>query len=427
MAYELIEDESEEKSPYSSFVKGVGRNLARTASNLGTRAVGLPGDLLSVVNEFAAKPITKKITGQEGAPYEEIFLGKVIPTTHQHREALAYKTGEFFKPQNKIERFVDDVIEDTALLLNPTGKAAKIAQGVQSGKNLAKSRGAKAFYKSIGANVLGETTEQVTGSEGAGSAVKGGTLFLGSILDSPKVSKEINKLYKTAEANLPVNATTDAKKLEANLKGLEKMITKQRPLSNLAPSEKYVIDAINKTKKLIKNGKINIDQAWAQKKSFNEELTKLYETVPSKHNQQRTRKFAKQINGWLNESIGEYGKTNPDFYKPFKAADEAFGVMEKSKVFSNWVQKHIKQTPLTSGLIHILGAGAGATVAPITGLYMVNRLAYRISQSPTLRKIYAKTLKSAAKEDAAVFNKLLSDLDNKLQEQDHKEKWEPVD
>ena len=179
MPYEFVEEDPQEEG----FFPGLGRQIARTASNIGTRAVGLPGDIMSLVNEYIAKPIQKGITGKEGARYEETLLGKAIPTTETHRKGLEEHTGEYLKPQNPVESFVDDIIEDTALLLNPFAKGAKVAQALP-----------KKFAVSLGANVAKDAVKDMGGTEDAATWTKLGSLFFLSLLDKPSAAKHLSEL-----------------------------------------------------------------------------------------------------------------------------------------------------------------------------------------------------------------------------------------
>ena len=104
MPYQLL-DEEEPEYGYKEFGKDVQRNIVRQGSNIATRAIGLPGDILSLVNEYIAKPVAKHVFGQEPAEYEDTFLGKAIPTTETHRKGVEGATGEYLKPKNKIEEF----------------------------------------------------------------------------------------------------------------------------------------------------------------------------------------------------------------------------------------------------------------------------------------------------------------------------------
>jgi hypothetical protein len=419
MPYRLLDEEPQSfTSKLGDFGKEGLRHGTRTASNLATRAVGLPGDIFSLVNQFIAKPASKLITGEEGSPYEETLLGKVLPTTETHRKGLEQKTGEYLKPQNKIEKFVDDTIEDASLILNPT---KLVATGAKKAGPIFKS-----LAKSLGANLTGETAKQLGTTENTGNLTKLGALFFLSVLDQPAAAKQVSQLYSKAESNLPAGAKIPSKNLEAKINGLEKSITKNRPLENLSPQEKFVITQSDKVKNLIKNGEINVEQAIAQKRSLNQELATLYREVPKLGDQKKVKGLAKQINGFLNEAISDYGKKNPKFYKPYKDADQAYGTLAQSHFLSNWIDKNVVHSPVTVGLMHLFGPVA--KVAPAVAFpYHIYKLGYRIAKSPTLRKIYANALKAATKEDTKVFNKYLRELDQGLQEDESQSRYKFID
>lgn len=421
MAYKFLEKESPQENKSLIVGKEAVRHGSRTVSNLATRAVGLPGDIFSLINQFAAKPAAKFVTGKEGLPYEETALGKILPTTESHRQAVESATGEYLKPKNKVERFVDDVIEDTALLLNPS---RLISKGIKAGGAL------KSFFKSVGANLFGESTKQALGSETTGDVVKLGSLFLLSVLDQESAAKQVGKLYRKAENSLPAADMANAKSTEKNLINLKNDVTKYRPEKNLSAPEKFVVSQVDKVMDLIHSGEINVQQAIAQKRSLNKELSTLYKEVPKHAEQKTVRARAKQIGAFLNQAIDEYGKKNPEFYKNYKSADEAFGTLSRSNFISHWIDNNVVQNPITSALLHVVGGGVGSTVGAVTGAaipYQGVKLVYRIFKSPTLRKIYGNTLKSAAKEDSKAFNKYLRSLDDKLQEEENKDKYRFVD
>ncbi len=417
MPYELLEDH-DEGFDLSSIPQEAGRHAGRTASNIGTLAVGLPGDLFSLVNEYIANPAYEAVSGKKGSKYEETPLGKLLPTTETHRKNLEPLTGEYLKPQNKVEKFVDDVVEDASLIFNP-GKA--IPKGVKAG-----TKAFKSLAKSIGANFLGETVTQVSEDKTAGDLTKLGSLFVLSVIDQESAAKQIGKLYRTAESNLPANAAGNATRLESSLNSLENSITKKRPVTNLAPQEKFVIDQIDKVKNLIDNGSISIEQAIAQKRSLSKELATLYREVPKLGDQKNVKNLAKQITGHLNSVIQEYGKKNPKFYKPYKEADNAFGTLANSNWVSSWIDKNVVQSPVTTGLMHLFGP-VSVTAATAAVPYQAAKLMYRITKSPTLAKIYGNTLKSASKEDAKAFNKYLKQLDEEIQNEESQDKYEFID
>ncbi len=418
MPYRLLEEDSPKENKAIALGKETLRHGTRTASNITTRTVGLPGDIFSLINQFVAKPAAKAITGQEGLPYEETALGKILPTTESHRGALESKTGEYLKPKNKIESFVDDVVEDAALLLSPSRLIQKGAKPAL--------QGTKKLAISLGANLAGESTEQISGSKTAGDMTKLGSMFLLSMIDPGRTAKEINKLYKKAESNLPAADMANAKSLEKNLINLKNDVTKHRPEKNLSAPEKFVVAQVDKVMDLIHSGEINVQQAWAQKRTLNEELSSLYRDIPGKKEQKKIKNLAKQITNNLNSSIKEYGKKNTEFYENFKNADEAFGTIARSNIISNWVKKNVSHSPLTSGLMHLfspLATGASIAVVP----YQAGKLLYRIKKSPTLRKIYGKAVQEAAKENIKTFNKYLNELDENLQKEESESRYRFID
>lgn len=419
MAFRVLEEENQEKNPVLSFGKEAGRNLARTGSNLATRAIGLPGDVFSLINEYIANPVSQVAFGGEALPYEETLLGKVLPTTEKHRQNLEQGFGKSLRPENKIEKWADDIVEDTALLLNPANIAKKgIFAGSKIFRNLAKS---------VGANLSGETVKQVSESERAGAWTKAGALLMLSLLDQESAAKQVGKLYNEAEKHLPQDAKTSAVGLEKNLNSIETSITKNRPRGNLSPPEKFVVDQSDKIKNLIQNGEINVEQAMAQKRSLNKELSTLFKEVPKKSEQAGVKNIAKRLNGFLTETIGQYGKTNPKFFKPYKNAEQAFGTLAKSNFISHWVENNVVTSPITHGLLHMVGSPLAGGTAIAIAPYQAYKLSYRIARSPTLAKIYANTLKSAVKEDVVAFNKYLKDLDKGLQEEESEEKYRFID
>lgn len=413
----MVWEIEEEPTTFKDVAKDIARQPARVAEKVATRAVGLPGDVMSLVNDYIARPAQKLVTGKPGVPYEQTYLGKALPTTETHRKGIEEKTGEFFKPQNKIEQFVDDVVEDTALMFMPGGKSVKAAS---SGKELAK-QSTKNLAKSIGANFLGEGAKEITGSETAGTATKAGALFVTSLLDTKAAAKQISTLYDKARSNLPPTATQNATKLSKDLDRFEHSITHGRPRSTLSDNEEWVMKQADKVRKLINGNDFNVDQMWAQKVSHNQELgQKIYQGL-DKSSKKGLKNQSVQLNAIMKDGISDYGKKNPSFYKPFTQADEAFSTMAKSNWVTNWAENNIKNVPLTEGLMAVFGVPV-STVGAAVG-YLPAKLIYRIVQSPTLKNIYGKAIGAAAREDSVAFNKYLKDLDSKMQEEEGKETW----
>ena len=208
------------------------------------------------------------------------------------------------------------------------------------------------------------------------------------------------------------------------------MVTGGRPIGSLSEDKKFVLDQIEKVRPLIKDGKVDISQLWDQKIDLNKDLSKLY-ALPGKSTQKSAKNLSKKVTQAINDTIKDYGETNPSFYKPFKDADQAFGVISRSNLLQGWAEKSLKFTPVSAGLVHLIGIPGlteAATYAASAALpYQAGKVMYRVSKSPALTKIYRNIINSALKEDSVAFNKYMKDLDERLVEQEAKDRYEFID
>lgn len=411
MAFRLLEEQAPEEQS-ESFLESTGRQIARSASRVGEQIAGAPGDIFSMINEYIAKPITEFATGKPGVSYEETPLGKILPTTETHRKAMEKKFGKTIQPQNKYEKFLDQVLELATAIGTPGIKAGQV------GKTAFSSLG-----KSIGANLIGTGIQDITADETKSTLGKFGSLFLFSLIDKPRAAASVGELYKPLAEKVtklkPVNATG----LEAELNNLKGKMTK----GTIAPSEKFVIDEVDAILPKIVNGKITPEEAWASKRSLNEKLSKALFDIPKKADQARARKLATEIGHSLDNALKETEKQDPKFYKDLKAVNKAFGVISKSNLISNFIENNLKYSPLTSGLMHAFQGSVGSGIATAALPYEVGKVLYRISHSPILAKHYAKTLAAAAKEDSIVMNRELKKLDQAMQKEQTKERYRFID
>lgn len=407
MPYKLI-DETSSNGDQESLGSTLLRGSARTGSRISEQIAGLPGDVFSLINEYIAKPVTEKITGKEGIPYEETLLGKVLPTTEKHREATKSAFGEYTEPQNKIERFIDDLIQDATAIAVPGAKVSKV--GKKIGTSLAIS---------IGANTAKELVQDLTADEKKGAYAKLGSLMMLSFFDKPSAAKSVGELYKTVENRLPSLKPVNATGLESRLVNLQKKLSK----GTKAPSEKFVIDEAQDVLEKIKNGKITPEEAWASKRSLNEKLSKVLYDIPKKGDQIRAKSLANEISHSLQDVLKEIVPQDPKLYKDLKAADKAFSTIAKSNIISNFIENNLRASPASTALLHILGTGLPSKgIAPIAGVYEIGKALYRFSKSPVLAKHYVNIIAAAAQENAGVMNREIKKLDKEMQKQEKQQK-----
>jgi hypothetical protein len=412
MAFKLL-DEAPDQQEEPSFIQEAGRHAGRTALRVGEQAAGFPGDVLSIVNEYISGPLTSKVTGQEQLPYEELGISSILPTSEQLRKGHEKQFGESIKPKNPIESFGDDVVGTATSIFTPSS----IAKGFKTIKNIG-----SALFKSLGAHTAKEVAKDWTGSEKAGVMAHIGALTLFSFIDKKGAAKAISEGYGPLEQRATQLLPVSANKLESNLNNLKSKMSK----GTGAPSEKFIIDEVDAVLGKIKNGKITPEEAWAAKRSLNEKLTEILYSTKSK-SQPRARKLAGIISSELDDALKLTKSQDPSFYKDLKGWNTAYKAMADSNLVTRGVEKMLKYTPVTSGLLNIIGGPVGAIAGGMAAPYQGLKVAYRMAKSPKLLSHYSKTIAAAAAEDAVAFNKQLKILDTELQKEEKKDKFKLVD
>jgi hypothetical protein len=396
------------------------RQVARTGTRAYEVAVGAPGNILKLFNDYIAKPVSESITGKPGFDYEDTYLGKVIPTSSQIREQTNKIGNGYLKPRNKLESFADDLTEDVTALLLPT----KLKGG---GKVPFVDTAKKAFFIATGANIFGKGIEGFTGSEEKGKMAKTGAMFALSLFNKPGAAKYAGEQYNIARQKLPLTDTTEYPAFTTNLKNLRKRILAGRKPKDISSSEKFVIDEIDKGLRLVKDGKMNVNSTWAAKRALNEELSNHVYANADRTARSKVKTFASEVAKEYRNVIEHYGKTqNPAFLEPFKNAENSFGSIAQSNFMSRWVDRNVKHNPVTAGLLHMYGAEAPTALAKSFVPYHALKIGYRIWNSPALRKHYLNSLKSAARDNIVEFNKELDALDAGIQKEEKKTTYSKV-
>lgn len=411
------------------FGKGAVRQGARTVSNIATLGVGLPGDIFSLINDYIANPATEALGGKS-VPYEETFLGKALPTTETHRERIGKASGGYLEPQNEVEMFGDEVVDLAATITSPkklikkgiTAAAPGASKLVQSMKYIGKN-----IAKGMASSVIGRGTEELTGDPRYGGYAKLASIFTLSLFDKKKAGQLAGELYKQTESSLPIGATGNATKLANNTDSVINQVMKGRPYNVLSGAEKFVVDQAVNVKSLIQNGQIPIEQAWAQKKTIFQNTSKLWEESKNYDAVKNAKRQANQLSHYLDQSIKEYGKAqNPEFLKNYTQANEVFGAIADTSWLTKAGETLAKYSPVTKGLSALVGIPIAAT-ATVTGAIPTAKVLFRIYKSPTLTKLYGQNLKAAGEGNAVVFNRTLKEIDEKLQEEESKDRYSFVE
>ena len=405
MPFKLIPEEPKQER---TFLEKGGRLAEQVGKEVAATGAGFLGDMGNLFNELVSKPIYEGISGKPGLSYEETSFGKMIPTSAQHRKTLESNFPSL-KPENKLEKFVGELSSDTVSLFLP---AKKIKTGVTA---------AKSFATALGANVLGELTQDLTGDEKKASYAKMGGLLGLSLLNQKGAQTFAKELQAKADSLMPKGVDVDAKSLVSSLSSLKSRVLAGRAVRDLSSSEKFVIDEADKVLRNVNRGRINLETLNAAKRSLNEELSGLFNQLPEKAARNRARSLAKGINHSIKDTMKQYGRKNPQWWETKSAADEAFGTIAQSNYISKIVKDNFKGHLATHGLLSIFGISGAATGAIVP--YQAAKLLHRVYKSPALRKHYINVLKEASKENSASMSREISKLDKALQSDNKKPKY----
>lgn len=403
-------------SPYNEVKKQplneLGRHVARSASRAAETIAGLPGDIASIPGHVA-KIASQSKTGQmllgkgEHPEFEEAFdiakkiLPFGVPTSSALREKSKELSGGYLEPQSKGEELSDAIVSDFASLAIPVKgkvpllKSLGIALGIASGSNLAEK----------GVEMLGA-------DKNAQTATKIGSTFLLSLIKPNGAKNYADSLYKEARELVPKGALADATSLSKNLAGLRKELKKGAS----APYKSNALTKVSEIQDKIKRGQIPVEELTEFKRDINQARSSLYTDQSLDKGGRRLAKknldaTAKAVDG----ALYDYGKTNPQWEKSYRSANEAYGAIAQSKKVSDSIARYFKAHPS-----HAIGAIASEIFfAPKTiplaigtfGALKTGELLTRIAKSPTLTKYYTGVVEAALKDDAAAIAKNLNKLE----------------
>jgi len=417
MAFTLLEEEPAPIEKKEGFFPGLAQTVASGAAKIGTTAIGLPGDILSLTNLVAA-PLSKAITGKEPLPFEETIPGKIFPTSSGLEKEL-HAAMPYLKPKNDFQKFGNDVVGTITSLLTPAGQS-------KVGMFMKTSPIVRATIKGIGAQLVGKGIENLSGDEKKGAYASSGALFAMSLLDKQGAAKYISNIFQKAEDALTKsgNPIVNASRLRNSLENTKQRLSR----GTLSQTESAVVQDIDRALGHFKQDDIPVENLWGITRSLNERRNDAVRAAGANTDRLRARKFYDGIIREVNQELESYGKTNPGFGKPFKEAQTGFGAIARSNVITNWIEKNFGRT-MSPQLMHLFGGVGAAGAAKLGSLfspqgaavgagYQSAKILYRVMQSPALRRYYLQSLGEAAKESAQGFSKNIQKLDKGLEKEE---------
>jgi len=390
------------------------RHAIRTGLRAGETLAGIPGDITQL-SAIPAKALQAAVQAGTGKDLSQIDITRImdrafplkgIPTTERIRGSVSELTGGKFEPQSEGEQLSDEIASDIASLSLPV-------------------KGKIPFTKSIGLSVASNLAKEGVKPLGVGekgqAATKLGTLFLLSTFNPKGATKYASDLYKEAKTILPEEASVGAKNLRYKLEHLQDSLH----MGGKAPSKTKAIEKIGEIKKIIKRDQIAVEELTEFKKTINELRSGLYREFESdKVGRKLAKKNLDSVSSLVDETLSDYGRSNPEWGKTYRAANEAYGAIAQSRKVSDWIRRNVIPTAMHKGALGI-GGIASALFKPITvptvaagvGVLKTGELAARIAKSPILRKYYSEVVKSALRQDAATTISNLQKMDAVLKKE----------
>jgi len=402
MPYELIEDEPQQEGIIG---KGI-RNVARTGARALESVVGLPGDIVGVMNTVL-EGLTKKLN--PSSKVENIKPPSFLPGSESLREKVTSKIspGGYLEPKTDYESLWDSFVGDLAQFVIPIGGQVPVKQAIK--------------LSGLG-NLAGWGAQQLGYDPSTQAKAKVGTMLLSSLIQPTALKGYVKHLYDSAEKSIPVNASIDFGNLT---KDLQKSLSAIKRGDN--PNKQFIIDRIQTVLGNVKKStnKINVQQAWELKKDMNEWLGK--DLSP------KQRHYVQKLSEGLNGVLSKYGEKNKEFLSLYKEADDIWGGLAASSTVKEKLNKWITEEHLVNPIMLVLlGLHPAKTLGQVAGLITAKEgvnVLEPVIRSKRIRSYYGNVIKETLnnnKDNALKYvAKLNKEIDKELPQQNSR--WEFID
>jgi len=367
------------------------QKLRMPGTEFATSLLGAPGDVMAFVNQLIAKPITEKITGREGVPFEETPLGAIIPTSERLHRGFEEIAGEKIRPETTGE----EILGTTAGFLGSMlGLGAK---GIgKPGRLPFTTKQMPAAVKTVlsafapASAYVGAKKADLPPWAVASAAI--GTSLLTHKLTNKTIGQMKNDLYAMSDT-LSKDVMLPSKNLVSRLDNLQGIMSK-----GLRTGPKSRINTLIEEMKGKAGGGAILLEDLIQ---FRKDIIEVGKEF-TKDQLKGSETFWKGLRQSVDNSIQDYEKTNPKFSQAFRQANSLHRGLMESKRMETFLNKH----RTLSGLAGI-GGGLSALLKSVLGVGQVSGLAAikaynftrAMTRNPGLRKAWKDVFKNAVNEN----------------------------
>lgn len=362
-----------ENIPFGDVLRHLGQYGARGVEG----AIGIPGDVFQAVKALSQYlPNVPKILeglGNENIAKESLKkIGEKLPTTESAREFTKELTGEKFEPQNEYEEIVGNIIQD----------ATKLGAG---GFN---------FIRSIATSTLGNLTKEgikeFGGSPTQQELAKVGVMIASSLIDPAGAKKYAAEKFSKAYEAIPQGQLIPSTEIN---KEVSKFIDKIQK-GGISPQKQPAYNLAKQLKKSTSGDLIEAFELPQYRQSLNDFRF-------NKDLNESAHRWLNDLDGILNKSLQNYGKTNPEFLKNYREANQIYSGIKQGFSIEKKIGKALRSHHINPDVAYALGflhnpSKFASRALSATGISETVNFFNRIKNNPAFRKYYLQTLKAGA-------------------------------
>lgn len=411
------------------------QGLVKAQTNLLKGAAGLPGNVVSAVNQLTGGHIPQIKA-----------MSRVLPSTETLSEYENKLFGDYTKPQGEFDETAMEFMQDVGSMLALPGVGSAAGTG---GKLINAAR----KWQPVLTPLLGATIKESAKSMGAekdnAGLLKIGSMILADVLINRGKGSQayVNDLFKKSDAALQGAAKTNVNSLRSSLLNTKSQLS----LGGKSPDKTKALEKIEEilgsmTRKG-KNYEMDVKEFPAFRKSINSVRETLGGWNPEfpKGVRKRAIRNLEDVKKQIIDTGMDYGKKhNPEFAKYWSAANEASNINSRTNVATKFIKEYLGSkkfakilggSAVAHGVTHGLAgksvfaslAKTAAVGVPATAIgtaaYGTAKVVTRMVRSPTMRKYYGNLFKAALNKDGPLVAKYAA----KIEKQSEKEQTEEED
>jgi len=380
------------------------QTLVREGLSYGARGLegffgGIGGFLNLLTPELALDP--------EGQPYKPGEQPQGLPSPSELREVTKHFTGRYLEPKGEKSKAAQETVSDIGSMYSTPGLG---------------------FWQKLLLPLGGQVVKQILKSSGESEKVqdigKLGFMTLASMANLGNAQRVATNALREAEQMIPVGLSFSARPTENALNNIR---NSQWYRTGATPSKAPAMAEIDRIQAQINRGMLDGHAAMQLRRDINEARRQLGGFQLNRPvNRTQALRYLDEVDNALLASMENYGThVNPQWWRNYNLANEAFRITQRSRLISDLVGRYAKplQSDIAKTLFHVGGASVlthlpavGATAVPVLGAAKTVQVMNRMIRSPVLRNHYLTVLRQASTGNAAATLKALESFDKEAKD-----------